>query len=320
MGWLQRLGFGAARDQPSLVELRESFGGFAPYRIMRRFEGLTAAPEAAVEVALFKRWRAGLGERLGAQSKSAFELARDALALSRRLLVTQRDCELGVADSIEDGLLKEAMSALTSGLCNCELANLVVWMVLTDAGHAVHPFETGSDGECGGGNHLLLYLVDDDGAAFVDAWSDVPLVHIENFLPPLRYVERRRDRKQIEALSGRRPPGVPSYAELGEGVTRRVHGLYPEAAFRTGALRSSFDNINPRWTLEVSDPGPLEPDAVPTYWREYVDLRQRHIWGELEDAGAAYEAFSSREGINPTLRQVVQVLARRQARPWAERG
>lgn len=310
-GWLSRLG-GARRRAREHAERAREFAAIAPYRVATRFEGLTAAPRPELEQALFGEWRGALASRLQAKGRGAFELAREAIGLSRRLLVTQRQIDLDVLDSFEEGMLSEAMTVLCSGLSNCEMSNYLVWMALADAGHSVHPFETGAGAEVGGGTHLLLYLLDDRGAAFVDAWSDVPMLHVEDFAPSLVYVEDRRERSKIEALARRRPPGVPTHAELEPSHDRQTHGLYPESTFRAGMLRSSLDNVDKAWTLAINDPEPSDPDGVAEVWRDYAAMRWSHVWGELGVPVRAYDAFALRDDLPPRLRAVVEALAARQ--------
>lgn len=316
MGWLAKLGFksrskGAGEHTRPLPELEAEFARFAPYRVAARLEGLTATTHPDVERPLFAAWRRALPERLGAAQRSTFELAREAIALSRSLLVTQRQIDLDIRDSFEDGLLEESMTILTSGLANCEMANYIVWMALADTGRAVYPFETG-DIETVEGSHLLLYVVDESGAAFVDAWSDIPMIHVEDFVPRTFDVKGRANRSRIQALAKLRPPGIPTHAELGPGVTRERHGLYPESCFREGSLRSSFDNIDPDWELVVNDPEPSDPSTTPQVWRDYVQLRSLHVHGKLSEPITGYEAFARRDDLDGRLRAVVEALAARQ--------
>jgi hypothetical protein len=134
------------------------------------------------------------------------------------------------------------MTLLASGFGNCEMSNYLVWSLLRGLGYAAYFFETGLHDEFDG-THLLIYTVGEQGATFVDAWSDVPYFHLTGFVPQCSDV---RGRWLTHRFGSRRTDGVPTHAELCDRLDLVANGLYPATAIRAGRIRPAPGDTHPR--------------------------------------------------------------------------
>ncbi|WP_106090854.1 hypothetical protein [Enhygromyxa salina] len=304
----------AERFESERARLFDAFAELGSPRVETRMAGRLAGlpPLAALEQRLFDLWIATITEPLRASSNDPFEHARALIQLTRSLLVTQRETDLDVRDSFEDDdFIKRKMTVLFSGMCNCEMSNLVVWSGLRKLGHLVYLFETGLSDQLGG-SHLLLYAFGRQGAAFVDAWSDVPCFHLSGFTPEL---PSARVRWLASRYAGRQPPGVPKHSELGH-LSLETHGLYPAEAIRAGVIRPSPDNDeHPPAAAAVDCVSAAVRTPTAAIWTDYVELRRRHLERQLEQPAQAYREFAARGEVPNKLRVVVTALAKRQPPP-----
>ncbi|KIG16153.1 hypothetical protein DB30_04871 [Enhygromyxa salina] len=318
--WTSR-GVGAALRRNCLarldVERERLFDAFAklgPARAETRVAGRLAGlpPIPALEQRLFDLWIAHITEPMRARSDDLIEHARALIQLTRSVLVTQRETDLDIRDSFEDDdFIKRKMTILVSGMCNCEMSNLIVWSGLRKLGHLAYFFETGLADQVGG-SHLLLYAFDRQGSAFVDAWSDVPCFHLSDFVPEL---PSPRARYLASRFANRPPPGVPDRSALGH-LGLHTHGLYPADAIRAGVIRPSpDDDEHPPASAALACVNEAVPTPAAAIWADYVALRRQHLEGQLEQPARAYEQFAARDGLSSNLKAVVAALAKRQTPP-----
>jgi hypothetical protein len=303
-----------ARHDLERQRLFDAFIELGAPRVATRIAGRIAAlpPIAALEQRLFDLWIAKIVDDLRARSGDPFELARALIELTRSLTVTQRQTGLDVRDSFEDDdFTKRKMTILASGVCNCEMSNFVVWSALRKLGHFACFFETGLRDEVGG-SHLLLYVFGRQGAAFVDAWSDVPCFHVSGFIPELL---RARTRWLANKYGGQRPQGVPELSELAQ-LGLRTHGLYPVEAIRAGTVRTPPDgDEHPRASAAIHCVSAAVRVPTEPVWSDYLVVRRLHLVGLLERPAQAYEQFAARTDLPNNLRVVVAALAKRSAQP-----
>lgn len=275
-----------------------------------RFAGRLAAlpPVAALEQRLFDLWLAHVTEQLRPLANDLFELARALVELTRSLTVTQRQTHLDVPDSFEDDdFIARKMTILASGLCNCEMSNFIVWSALRKLGHRAYFFETGLQDQLGG-SHLLLYVFGPQGAAFVDAWSDVACFHLSGFIPELPNLYGRW---LASRYGGRHPAGMPALSEL-QQFGFKTHGLYPAEAIRAGRIRPGpRDDDHPRASVATRCVDLAERAPAEAIWSDYLALRCLHLEGKLEQPAHAYKQFAARPELPNKLRIVVTALAQR---------
>ena len=300
-----------ARHALERPRLFNAFAELGAPRVASRIAGELAglAPVAALEQRLFDLWLSWVTEQLRPQAGNLGELARALSKLVRSLTVTQRQTDIDVRDSFEDDdFVQRKMTILASGLCNCEMSNLIVWAVLRALGYRAYFFETGLQDQVGG-SHLLVYAFSTRGAAFVDAWSEVPCFHLRGFIPHLPHT-RARWLASLAAL--RDPPGVPELSDLGE-FNLMTHGLYPAKAIRAGSIRTPPQgDEHPRASAATRCVSAAVAAPIEAVWADYMALRCLHLQGQLEQPARAYEQFAARPELPPKLRTVVAALASRQ--------
>jgi hypothetical protein len=303
-----------ARHDLERQRLFDAFVELGAPRVATRIAGRIAAlpPIAALEQRLFDLWIAKITQELRASSSDPFELARALIKLTRSLTVTQRQTDLDVRDSFEDDdFTQRKMTILASGVCNCEMSNFIVWTALRELGHFACFFETGLRDEVSG-SHLLLYVFGRQGAAFVDAWSDVPCFHLSGFIPEL---PRARARWLASRYGGQRPPGVPELSELAQ-LGLRTHGLYPADSIRDGSVRTPPNgDVHPPASAAMSCVSAAVHVPTEPVWSDYMALRRQHLVGQLDRPAQAYEQFAARTDLTKNLRVVVTALAKRLAQP-----
>lgn len=265
----------------------------APH-VAARFEGtLASLPPLAdldhvVRTMWLRRWIRG--HELDRRT-DPFDAARTLADDLRGVLVTQRQTGLEVRDSIEDDdFMDRRITLLVSGLSNCELMAVCLADALRALGHSATVWSTGDAAEHHGA-HTLVHLEAPTGTAFVDAWSDVRVMHVSG----VRSANRGPDRA---------PPGSPDRASL-TGLSIEANGIYPASAYRSGHAKRLPER---RWRPLGAVRDWSRAHACAPIWVDYVELRLRDLFGELPDAASAYRTLGERE-----LPQSLQVTLARLA-------
>lgn len=265
--------------------------------VAARMEGqlATLAPLGDLDRVLWSLWRRRWLRRLGLDRRTDPFAAARALATDlAALLVTQRQCAVQVRDSIEnDDFLERRVTLLTSGVANCELMAVALADGLRSLGHAATVWSTG-DHATHDGSHTLVHLQSPSGSAFVDGWSDVRVMHVSGV-------------RSAGVGPDRAPPGVPERESL-EGLSVRVHGIYPASAYRAGHPKRILSRRVRALGL-VGDLRRAPPAAA--VWRAYVELRLGHLLGELAEPAATYYARFGERELPESLRLTVTRLAER---------
>jgi hypothetical protein len=93
-----------------------------------------------------------------------------------------------------------------------------------------------------------------------------------------------------------------------------ANGLYPATAIRAGRIRPAPGDTHPRAAAALRSLASATHHDADPLWRDYVELRCRHLKGELAQPALAYEQFALRNDISDNHRRVVSSLAARQPR------
>lgn len=303
-----------ARARTRLIERAPSH--FFPYT-GRGSAG--AAPDPAVpgvDRFLFETWLRREARALAHHQPGPLDAARGAVELVRSRIATERDLAgLTVADALGDpaSLAERAFALSTLGFTNAQGTSYLLARLLRAMGHEAHVLETRPAAE-GGARHALVLLASEGGGAFVDAWSEVPVMWVDGFdvARACRDWPAEAPRPRVEAGL----PGAPRYGALSSFAGDRRRGLVPRDDLLRGRLRrpdelAGADPAALRAAVEAFCRGEAgAPGAAPEVWRAFLRLRLRHLDGALADPAAGYEALLEDPALKGATRRLVRALAK----------
>ena len=251
---------------------------------------------AALDSALFREWAQRMSAAVRELNSSHPGRVEACVAICRELFVDPLSVRGHLSESVTDqGFEGSALSRLLRGFASREAQNYVLAQLLEEQCERVELMVT-PDPETGGGDHLLVRVVTEEGWCFADAWAPSTVFYVEGAGP-----------RGVAAL-----PGTPEYGEL------PVQGHHP----KLGVLpREVYLHGKPCHAPEETTPPPravgdllrklraLGPTPTPSpAWSAYLEARLLHLFGGGSAIAEGYRGVLERHRVGGVTRLVVEVL------------
>jgi len=238
----------------------------------------------SMDQVLLTHW---LGSALSAAPAEPLAYLRHVVAFVREVFINQRQMRGDIFEGFHDGhFWMTTFTRLWRGHVNCEGQNHLLMILLRRRFSEVELFET-IDPKTHRARHSLVVFSWAGRRVFADAWSDIPLFHLQ------------RDWKDA-------PSDIVDFGDLEKRGYGERQGVQPRITYEMGRivpiprLWPWMDSPLRDWNMPEAAEGTVRPHEPG--FGEYLEARSHHIWGRRDDALRGYEQVRRMNAGSPVAR------------------